>query len=77
MGQHYDAIVSGGGHNGLVNAAYLAKAGKQVVVLERRHPLGVGLDRSRVGGVRSPGDDGEGLAGVRCELRRHLVADLT
>jgi phytoene dehydrogenase-like protein len=40
MGQHYDAIVIGGGHNGLVNAAYLAKAGKKVLALERRHVLG-------------------------------------
>ncbi len=36
----YDAIVVGGGHNGLVCAAYLAKAGKRVCVLERRHILG-------------------------------------
>lgn len=36
----YDAIVIGGGHNGLVAAAYLAKAGKRICVLERRHVLG-------------------------------------
>lgn len=36
----YDAIVIGGGHNGLVCAAYLARAGRRVGVLERRHVLG-------------------------------------
>ena len=37
---NYDVIVVGGGHNGLINAAYLARSGRKVLVVERRHVLG-------------------------------------
>lgn len=37
---HYDTIIIGAGHNGLVSAAYLAKQGKKVLVLERRAIIG-------------------------------------
>ena len=40
MAQRYDAVIIGGGHNGLVSAAYLARAGMKTLVLEKRHVLG-------------------------------------
>ena len=40
MATKYNAVVIGAGHNGLICAAYLAKAGKKVLVVERRNIIG-------------------------------------
>src|SRR4030095_11819042 len=40
MTSHYDTIIIGAGHNGLVAAAYLARQGKRILVLERRPIVG-------------------------------------
>jgi len=68
----YDAIVVGGGHNGLVTAAYLGKAGLRTVVLERRDVVGGAAATSELApGVRVPT-----LAHTVGRLRPSVVRDL-
>ena len=51
----FDAIVLGGGHNGLVAATYLARAGRSVLVLERRERVGGAADTTELmPGARVP-----------------------
>ncbi len=68
----YDAIVVGGGHNGLVCAAYLAKAGKSVLVLERRHVLGGAAVSEEV----FPGFTYSACSYVVSLFRPHIIRDL-
>lgn len=67
-----DAVVIGAGHNGLVTAAYLAKAGRTVTVLERRERVGGILDTVEIApGVRAPG-----IVHTIGRLRRSVIEDL-
>jgi phytoene dehydrogenase-like protein len=48
LSSHYDVVIVGGGHNGLTAAAYLARAGRKCLVLERREQLGGAAVSDRV-----------------------------
>ncbi len=70
--QHYDAIIIGAGHNGLVAAGYLARAGKKVLVLEARDRVGGActLEEPFPGFTMSP------CAYVVSLLRPEIIRDL-
>ncbi|MEA2652822.1 MAG: hypothetical protein QOI37_49, partial [Chloroflexota bacterium] len=68
----YDAIVIGGGHNGLVTAAYLGKAGLRTVLLERRSRLGGAVGTTEL----APGAHVPTLAHTVGRLRPSVVRDL-
>jgi len=71
VANRYDAVIVGGGHNALVTAAYLAKAGQRTLVLEARERIGGAAETAGFGGVRVPR-----LADTVGRLRPSIVKDL-
>ena len=68
----YDVIIVGGGHNGLITAAYLAKAGKRVLVLEKRELVGGAAVSEQV----HPGFTFSVFSYVVSLLRPEIIRDL-
>ena len=68
----YDAIIIGGGHNGLVCGTYLAKAGLKVLVLERRHIFGGAAVTEEI----APGFRASIFSYVMSILHPRIIADL-
>ena len=68
----WDAIIIGGGHNGLVCGSYLAKAGLKVLVLERRHILGGAAVTEEI----APGFRASIFSYVMSILHPRIIADL-
>jgi phytoene dehydrogenase-like protein len=72
MQGRYDAIIIGAGHNGLVTACYLARAGKRVLVLERREVVGGACVTEEV----FPGFKVSTAAYVNSLFRPEIIRDL-
>src|SRR5437899_5188955 len=72
MAQTYDIIIIGAGHNGLVTAAYLARAGRKVLVLERRELVGGACVTEELW----PGYKVSTAAYVNSLLRPEIIRDL-
>lgn len=74
MTEHYDAIIIGAGHNGLISAAYLARAGLKTLVLERRSIFGGACVTEDIPGA--PGYRVSTGAAQLGNLRPEIIADL-
>src|SRR5438067_6639601 len=72
MANHYDAVIIGAGHNGLVTACYLARAGWKVLVLERRPVVGGACVTEEV----FPGFKVSTAAYVNSLFRKEIVRNL-
>src|SRR6202163_3979748 len=72
MQARYDAIIIGAGHNGLVTACYLARAGRKVLVLERRYIVGGACVTEEV----FPGCKVSTAAYVNSLFRKEIIRDL-
>ena len=72
MAGSYDAIIIGAGHNGLVTACYLARAGWKVLVLERRHVVGGACVTEEI----FPGFKVSTAAYVNSLFRQEIIRDL-
>jgi phytoene dehydrogenase-like protein len=69
---NYDAIVIGAGHNGLITAGYLARAGKKVLVVEARDVVGGACTSEEL----IPGSTWSSCAFIASLLRPEIIADL-
>ena len=72
MKSSYDAIIIGGGHNGLTCGCYLAKAGQKVLILEKRHIVGGAAVTEEI----SPGFRASVYSHVAVVLHPKVVMDL-